>query len=1303
MQRVTIIASLGLILMAAWPGFAAGTDGGKGTVVQLATSGPVTSPSVIEYRWADLDQNGYAQTYVDSYSYDDATVTVEYETGEPLFTGHLSATNLKPNFAYQVKLVGKPEALFDPVTEGGDDAANERIGYAGRWWEVAPGTGNRTDSYYETHKNDPAYIFEAYLLFDFFLTDPEGNAELDFALDSSYHVLFWQWQGSQGSCDQPLKTTTVSGSAADPAYDADVGPTEVGVYPQIERLCNGTTALPLGSYKCRILLTEESFHTSDGNWAPAMINNDLEFTIGEGLFPPSLNSEPAFTAGTDNTINWNSVVGATLYYAECSTTSDFAVVHANSGWTSSLSWMFSGLADGQAYYYRVKAQDGTKTESSWSAVVSSVQDAVAPASAVDPLPSSYTGSSLGISYTASDAVSGIDFVELHYRVDQGTYTQYGGSFSSSPINFVIPGDGQYDFYTVAVDKAGNGEQAPGLPDASSTLTVGTVPDPVGNPDYVDLGTLDSENQAAMGDPPHNMVGWGPTAPGTIGGNYGGISPGSCRPVWSPTEFDLPDEPWADIDLDFGPAAESKTLWVRYLDGASTDDQSYFIDGTQIGTIETGDPGENWYWHDFDVSGYSGYHTLRIEATEPAGTYWDPYGQVAIDIISICGAEALFEAVPVDADPITCGQSKQVDFHFTLGCEYIRGYSLRVRGSDGLSFDDGDVVVHDPSGTGDYTQTVTQNAASDWTITYSINGDSALPSGIPSDSDLFSIDFQGSADGTGQVTIESLTVDPILLVPPPVLDSAGATIIVDCAPPEGDFEINSGATATNDLHVNLDSSVSDATPMQMRFTNVMDDWSLPENAWSDYAEVHFWSLAAGADGARTVYAEYRDAMGLVLATSATITYSSNGPAAVTDLAAEPANLAVVVTWQDPPDADLAGVEVWRGLWYDEGQGGVSAYPEYGGLAGSVVPTRPASRADALASPQWELAGSLLPGEETFTDADGQDGLARGIYYYEVFARDAAGFYGPRTVASHRATSYLLGDQDGDGEITIGADITAGLSLCYGTADGDPGYDNECDVGPTDDYSGTGIPLPDDVIDFSDLMIFALNFDTILDKVPADAGSFARFSWTEVEEGVWVLGLVEPCPDLKGLNLKADLPVGAVLSLSACELLTGQDCPFFLRNIDRNGLDAGLAMLGDDTRISGCGDLLRVKVLEGSSLAGVTVDARDARNAAIPVEIETVSAVPGVPARHRVFPNYPNPFNPATRIEFELPAAEAVELSVFSLDGRRVAGLVHKVLPAGRHLFTWTGRNEQGDLVASGTYFYRLKAGNYTETRKMTLLK
>lgn len=85
------------------------------------------------------------------------------------------------------------------------------------------------------------------------------------------------------------------------------------------------------------------------------------------------------------------------------------------------------------------------------------------------------------------------------------------------------------------------------------------------------------------------------------------------------------------------------------------------------------------------------------------------------------------------------------------------------------------------------------------------------------------------------------------------------------------------------------------------------------------------------------------------------------------------------------------------------------------------------------------------------------------------------------------------------------------------------------------------------------------------------------------------------------------------------------------------------------------------------------------------------------------NVPNPFNPATRIQFELPRPSAVDLAVFDLGGRRVATLASELWPAGRHQVLWRGRDTSGDRAASGLYFYRLAADGQTLTRTMLLLK
>lgn len=87
-----------------------------------------------------------------------------------------------------------------------------------------------------------------------------------------------------------------------------------------------------------------------------------------------------------------------------------------------------------------------------------------------------------------------------------------------------------------------------------------------------------------------------------------------------------------------------------------------------------------------------------------------------------------------------------------------------------------------------------------------------------------------------------------------------------------------------------------------------------------------------------------------------------------------------------------------------------------------------------------------------------------------------------------------------------------------------------------------------------------------------------------------------------------------------------------------------------------------------------------------------------------PAFPNPFNAMTTIAFEIPKREAVSLRVFDLCGRLVRNLIAgETRGPGRHEFVWNGRDDAGRQVASGTYLYRLEAGEYTETKRMVLVK
>lgn len=85
------------------------------------------------------------------------------------------------------------------------------------------------------------------------------------------------------------------------------------------------------------------------------------------------------------------------------------------------------------------------------------------------------------------------------------------------------------------------------------------------------------------------------------------------------------------------------------------------------------------------------------------------------------------------------------------------------------------------------------------------------------------------------------------------------------------------------------------------------------------------------------------------------------------------------------------------------------------------------------------------------------------------------------------------------------------------------------------------------------------------------------------------------------------------------------------------------------------------------------------------------------------NFPNPFNPTTRIGFSIPHAASVDLTVFSVTGGHVITLIHRPMPAGRASVVWDGRDTVGNAVSSGIYFYRLSAGSGTVTKKMVFLK
>ncbi len=85
------------------------------------------------------------------------------------------------------------------------------------------------------------------------------------------------------------------------------------------------------------------------------------------------------------------------------------------------------------------------------------------------------------------------------------------------------------------------------------------------------------------------------------------------------------------------------------------------------------------------------------------------------------------------------------------------------------------------------------------------------------------------------------------------------------------------------------------------------------------------------------------------------------------------------------------------------------------------------------------------------------------------------------------------------------------------------------------------------------------------------------------------------------------------------------------------------------------------------------------------------------------NYPNPFNPKTTIEYSLQVRSQVSIVVYNLIGQEIRALVNEIKPAGLHETYWDGTDSDGYEVATGVYFYQIRADDFVETRKMLLLK
>jgi hypothetical protein len=499
----------------------------------------------------------------------------------------------------------------------------------------------------------------------------------------------------------------------------------------------------------------------------------------------------------------------------------------------------------------------------------------------------------------------------------------------------------------------------------------------------------------------------------------------------------------------------------------------------------------------------------------------------------------------------------------------------------------------------------------------------LPCGATGSGTLFTIDVKGSgADGTGSITVTSVTVRDCNNVPVPAHPGPPVYIAVDGTPP---------------------APVSDLAASQVKSGNPV-----------------------GSD-----------------------------------------TTGIAVTFTVPPDASV--LEVYRAPYGN--------HPEYDDPPGAgSIPSVP-----AYPPP--------LPWVQTAITASGHidHDSARDFWYYVAFTKDECGNISPASNITGGTLNYHLGDVSdgvtighGDNRITM-ADISL-LGNYYWRALVPGDSVNYLDVGPTTDLSVDARPTTDNLVNFEDLMMFAINFGGLhlMASPPQQSLEYPRLEMlldheSGQDDDVIIARLVlkRNHKSVKGIHAAVNFDGGGLrlLDVSRGSLLSTQSSPVFFIHQDVNSeVQIDMAGLGEGEAIRGSGEVAVLRfqmedVAPGSPRLSCA-DLRGLDNQRLKLSLRGVAdnlVVDKDPSADRItISSSPNPFSRVTDIHFSLPVAGGVSLDIYDVKGQMVRTLVDEVVPAGRHTVSWDGRTNDKRRLAPGTYMSVLTVDGKRVVTKLTLL-
>ncbi len=234
-------------------------------------------------RWRDIADALFSsafQTTYDSAASPSLTLRYDPTPSGPYLVGEVEGTNLKPNFCYQLKLLGRPGTTTNGLWRDGsaDMRSNLTLLKAGRWWNYKtedPAFTTTNDTSVSKSSDYKAGWVPGYVYFGCFVTDEHGTTGGPVAIQSnrSYHVT---WKTGQSGTRSEVKGTYLVSQTSSYAYDFDSAePQPVELWFEKEPDDPMVLALPRGTYNTVLMVTEESFHSNDlgGYWRTVLVSD----------------------------------------------------------------------------------------------------------------------------------------------------------------------------------------------------------------------------------------------------------------------------------------------------------------------------------------------------------------------------------------------------------------------------------------------------------------------------------------------------------------------------------------------------------------------------------------------------------------------------------------------------------------------------------------------------------------------------------------------------------------------------------------------------------------------------------------------------------------------------------------------------------------------------------------------------------------------------------------------------------------------------------------------------------------------